>query len=401
MKTTMQQMREWRGPAILSYGFRPFFLGAGLWAGGAMALWLLMLTGRIGLPTAFDPVSWHAHEFLYGYLSAVTAGFLLTSVPNWTGRLPIIGWPLGGLFLLWLAGRVTVFLSAGLGAWPVALVDLAMPVTLLAVLTREIVAGGNWRNLPVLGLLAVMILGNATFHWEAARGLYAAQGHGLRLGLAAAIMLIAVIGGRIVPSFTRNWLVKRGSTVLPVPPMQRFDKISLLVLFTALAAWVFWTGATFTAVMLVVAGILHVIRLARWAGHLTTAEPLLLVLHIGYGFLPLGALGLGVAIFADNPLASAPALHLWMAGTIGLMTLGVMTRATLGHTGQTLTASRGTTAVYALIIVAALSRAAAALWPDASNTLHMIAGGAWIAAYGGFAALFAPLLLRARPATTR
>ena len=210
MTSTTDRMRAWTGPAILAYGFRPFFLGAAVWAALAMMLWLPMLSGGPGLPTAFDPVSWHAHAFLFGYLGAVVAGFLLTAVPNWTGRLPIVGWPLGGLAVLWLAGRAAVAVSGGLPASMVAAVDLAFPLVLASVIGREIVAGRNWRNLIVLALLAVFIAGNALFHWEAARGDLAAQGYGLRLGLGAGVMMIAVIGGRVVPSFTRNWLVKRG-----------------------------------------------------------------------------------------------------------------------------------------------------------------------------------------------
>ena len=203
MTSTAEQMRVWRGPAVLSFGFRPFFLCAGIWAAGIMALWVPMLAGALSLPTAFDPVTWHAHEFLFGYLGAVIAGFLLTAVPNWTGRLPIVGWPLGGLAALWLIGRGAVMLSAGVPPVAVALMDLALPVVLGVVILREIVAGKNWRNLIVLAMLAVFALGNALFHWEAARGDYAAQGYGLRLGLAAVVMMIAVIGGRIVGASKR------------------------------------------------------------------------------------------------------------------------------------------------------------------------------------------------------
>jgi len=204
MTSTAEQMRAWRGPAILTYGFRPFFFGAAVWAAFSMMLWVPMLTGYISLPTAFDPVSWHAHEFLYGYLGAVVAGFLFTAVPNWTGRLPIVGWPLGGLAVLWLAGRVAVTAGEGLPPLIVAVIDLAFPAAFALILLREIVAGRSWRNLIVLGMLGVFLLGNVLFHWEAARGGYAAQGYGLRLGLGAGVMMIAVIGGRIVPSFTRN-----------------------------------------------------------------------------------------------------------------------------------------------------------------------------------------------------
>ena len=394
MTSSTRQMREWAGPAILTYGFRPFFFGAGVWAALAMALWVPMLTGNLALPTAFDPVSWHAHEFLFGYLGSVIAGFLLTAVPNWTGRLPIVGWPLGGLFALWLIGRGAVMLSLHLPPLGVALADLALPVALAAVIGREIVAGKNWRNLIVLAMLGVLALGNAVFHWEAARGDYAAQGYGLRIGLGAVVMMIAVIGGRIVPSFTRNWLARRAAGRLPVPPMQRFDKVALLVLLVALLVWVGLPDHPVTGVLLLLAAGLHAVRLARWAGDRTLAEPLVLVLHLGYAFLPLGALAIGAEILAPGHLGMAAAQHLWMGGAAGLMTLAVMTRATLGHTGQTLTAGPGTVGIYAALVLAVLARLSAGIWPDQAHLLHMVAGLAWIAAFAGFALIYGRLLLR-------
>ncbi|WP_128515298.1 NnrS family protein [Tabrizicola thermarum] len=397
MTTTAERMRAWTGPAILTYGFRPFFFGASVWAALAMALWLAMLAGRVALPTAFDPVSWHAHEFLFGYLGAVVAGFLLTAVPNWTGRLPITGWRLGGLALLWLAGRLAVAVSADQPA-AAAAVDLAFPLVLAAAIGREIVAGRNWRNLIVLAMLAVFALGNGLFHWEAARGDPAAQGFGLRLGLSAGVMMIAVIGGRIVPSFTRNWLVRREPGRLPIPPMQGFDKVALLILLAALLLWValpLWTG---TGALLALSGALHAIRLARWAGHRTVAEPLVTVLHAGYAFLPLGALALAAEILGVGPFGMAAAQHLWMGGAIGLMTLAVMTRATLGHTGQDLHAGAGTVAIYLALVVAVLARAAAGIWPEAGALPYDIAGLAWTCAFGGYALVYGRLLLRLPPA---
>jgi uncharacterized protein involved in response to NO len=394
MTTTAEQMRAWTGPALLTYGFRPFFFGAAIWAALAMVLWVPMLTGQLALPTAFDPVSWHAHEFLYGYLGAVTAGFLLTAVPNWTGRLPIVGWRLGALALIWLAGRLTVAISAVLPTGLVAAVDLAFGVLFALIIGREIVAGRNWRNLIVLGMLSVFVAGNAMFHWEAASGAYAAQGAGLRMGLGAGIMMIAVIGGRIVPSFTRNWLVRRGPGRLPVPPMQAFDKVALIALLAGLLLWVVLPDHRVTGWALVLAGALHSLRLARWAGHRTMAEPLVSVLHAGYAFLPLGALALAAEILAPGIFGMAGAQHLWMAGAVGLMTLAVMTRATLGHTGQALTAGRGTIAIYAALIIAVLARVAAGLWPDLAAQLHTLAGLGWITAFGGFAVVYGLLLLR-------
>lgn len=397
MTSTAERMRAWSGPAILSYGFRPFFFGGAVWAAIAMALWVPMLSGHVILPTAFDPVSWHAHAFLFGYLGAAVAGFLLTAVPNWTGRLPIVGWRLGLLAASWLAGRVVVAVSNGLPAGLVAAVDLAFPVILALVILREIIAGRNWRNLMVMGMLVVFALANALFHWDAARGAYAAQGYGTRLGLGAGLMMIAVIGGRVVPSFTRNWLVKRGSGILPVPPMQRFDKAALLVLLAALILWVALPLDRVTGVALALAGGVHAVRLTRWAGHRTLAEPLVTVLHVGYAFLPLGALALAVEIMIPGAFGMAGAQHLWMAGAIGLMTLAVMTRATLGHSGQPLTAGPGTVAIYLALVVSVLARVAAGLWPGQAPLLHGLSGLAWIGAFGGFALVYGALLLR-RPA---
>lgn len=397
MSSTAEQMRAWTGPALLTFGFRPFFFGAAVWAVIAMAIWVPMLSGHLVLPTAFDPVSWHAHEFLYGYLSAVVAGFLLTAVPNWTGRLPIVGWPLGGLFVLWIAGRIAVATSVFLPELAVALIDLAMPLTLGAVLAREIVAGKNWRNLVVLGMLGVLTLGNSVFHWEAAHGGYAAQGYGLRIGLGAALMMIAVIGGRVVPSFTRNWLVKRPESKLPTPPMQAYDKGALVVLMAALISWVAFPEAGATAVTLSVAGLLHLIRLARWGGWQTTSEPLVLVLHAGYALLPLGALAVAAEIAMPRFTGLGAVQHLWMGGAVGLMTLAVMTRATLGHTGQALRAGWGTSGIYIAVVLAVLLRVSAGVWPEASPLLYSVSGVFWIWAFGGFVIIYARLLLFARP----
>ena len=397
MSSTAAQMRAWRGPALLTFGFRPFFLGAAVWAALIMALWVPMLSGGLTLPTAFDAVSWHAHEFLFGYLSAVIAGFLLTAVPNWTGRLPIVGWSLGGLVALWVAGRFAIGFSLLLPGLVVAIVDLAMPIALGFVLAREIVAGKNWKNLIVLGMLAVFTLANALFHWEAANGSSAGQGYGVRLGLGAGVMMIAVIGGRIVPSFTRNWLVKRSDGHLPTPPMKKLDKAALLLLLAALVLWVALPGHRVAGSALLLAGGANALRLARWAGHRTGPEPLIAVLHVAYAFVPIGALAIAAETLQPDIFGVAAAQHLWMAGAIGLMTLAVMTRATLGHTGQPLTAGIGTVGIYAAVIVAVLARVGAGVWPSEADWLHLVAGLGWITGFGGFVIVYGPLLLRLPP----
>jgi uncharacterized protein involved in response to NO len=388
--TTAKAMREWRGPVVLSYGFRPFFLLAGVWAVLAMGLWLAMLTGRDPLPTAFDPFAWHAHEFLFGYGFAVIAGFLLTAVPNWTGRLPVVGWPLAGLVALWLLGRLAVALSALLPFGVTLAADLALPLALIGFLGREIAVGRNWKNLPVLILLALLSGANGLFHLEAT-----AQGYGFRLGLAAVLMMIALIGGRIIPSFTRNWLVARSVTALPVP-FGRGDGVVLGVTGAALLGFVISPENRVTAGLCLLAGLANLWRLSRWQGPQTGAEPLLWVLHLAYGFLGLGFLSSGFA--GLNLLPTAGALHVWTAGCIGLMTLAVMSRAALGHSGRALHAGPALTAVYLALVGAVLARFLAGF--GGLGWLHL-SGTLWLCAYGGFVLIYAPILTRPRLAARK
>jgi uncharacterized protein involved in response to NO len=391
-QTSSEKLRAWQGPAIFSFGFRPFFLFGAVWVVVAMVLWLASMAGLITLPTRFDPVSWHAHEFLFGYLGAIVAGFLLTAVPNWTGRLPLVGWPLAALFALWVTGRAAVLFSAHIPVAVAIIVDLAFPIVLGAMILREIIAGKNWRNLVVLGLLSVFTLANALFHVEATLGGYAAQGMSLRLGVATSLMMISVIGGRIIPSFTRNWLARTNIAARPAPPMQRFDKLVLLASLPVLAGWVLYPAATLTSVALVAFGAAHVARLTRWQGHRTLSEPLVWVLHAAYAFIPLGAFALGFDQLLGN-LGTAGAQHLWMLGAIGAMTLAVMTRATLGHTGQTLIANRATVLIYICLFASAFTRLCAPLWLEASY----VAGVLWLVAFSGFVAAYGPSLMFAAP----
>jgi uncharacterized protein involved in response to NO len=395
MATSAERIRAYQGPALFSYGFRPFFLFAGVWAAFVMAWWLGLLTGHLPAPGSFSPVDWHAHELLFGYLPAVVAGFLLTAVPNWTGRLPIVGPPLAGLFGLWVLGRVVLVLPATLPGWLVALADLAFLAAFALAIGREIVAGRNWRNLPVLGLTLLMLTGNAAFHVEAAATGTAADGYGARLGLGAGVFLIALIGGRIVPSFTRNWLARRPAGHMPAS-VGRFDHVAMAIAGLALLVWIVAPRAGMTGWLCIAAGVAHVARLARWAGWRTGAEPLVTVLHVGYAFVPIGFLLVGLALLRPDLFPYTVALHAWLAGAIGVMTLAVMTRASLGHTGRPLAATPGIAAVYALAVIAALARLLWGVMPS-DAALHL-AALAWVLAFGGFAVIYAPLLALPRSA---
>lgn len=392
MTSTAEQVRMYRGPAILGYGFRPFFLFGAVWAAVAVALWLAMLRGVVSLPTALAPIDWHAHELIYGYVPAIVAGFLLTAVPNWTGRLPVVGTPLLLLFLSWVAGRIAVLISLWIGAPLAAAIDLLFLAALGGVIAREIIAANNLRNLKVLAVVSLLWIGNALFHLQGIADV--GEGHGTRLGIAAAVFLIQLIGGRIIPSFTRNWLARREAGHLPAP-FDRFDAVAMASSGVALASWVMSPASAFTALLALCAGMLHVARLARWAGERTLAEPLVLVLHIAYAFVPLGFLLLAMSIERPDIVAPTGALHGWTAGAIGLMTLAVMTRASLGHTGQALTATAATQAIYALALLAALARVAAA-FDLLREPMLVVSASAWVLAFGTFAASYGPLLTRRR-----
>ncbi len=390
MTSSAAQIRAFTGPALLSYGFRPFFLFGALWAALAVALWLPMLSGHITLPSAFGPIEWHVHELVYGYVPAIVAGFLLTAVPNWTGRLPVVGTRLAILFGIWVVGRLAVSVSLWIGAAFAAVIDLAFLAAVVAVAAREIVAGNNTRNLKVLAGVVLLLIGNALFHLEAVAGI--GNGEGIRLGIGAAVLLIMLIGGRIIPSFTRNWLARLGPGHLPVP-FGRFDMAVLAASGVALISWVIVPDTLVTAGLAFLAAILNTARLTRWAGERTAAEPLVLILHIAYAFIPIGFVLLALGIFQPGLVAPTGALHGWTVGAIGVMTLAVMTRASLGHTGRQLTASRPVQLIYLAAIIAALTRIAAAFDVMREPMLHLSAT-AWVAAFGGFVIVYAPLLMR-------
>lgn len=395
MTSSAQQIRSYTGPAVLSFGFRPFFLLAGLWTALAMAIGIAMLSAVIAPPTAFAVIDWHVHEQLYGYLPAVIAGFLLTAVPNWTGRLPVVGSRLLMLVVLWIIGRGAVFFSAYLGPVVTAICDLAFLLALSFVIGREVVAGRNWKNLKVLFLIGLMSLGNVLFHFEAADLGAAANGIGARLGLAVTIMLIMVVGGRIVPSFTRNWL-KRQPSSPPLPaPFGSFDMAALIVAGAALLLWVALPDRLETAWLCLLAGVFQFMRLSRWAGLHTGAERLVLILHIGYVFVPLGFVLVGATSLWPASLAPNAAVHAWTAGAVGVMTLAVMTRASLGHSGCALVATRGIEISYAFVVAAALLRIVGGL-TISPDWLIEVAGIAWVLGFSLFVFQFAPLLLKAR-----
>ena len=280
-----------------------------------------------------------------------------------------------------------------LGAWAAAAIDLAFLAVLMFVAAREVAAGKNWHNLPILLAIGTLLVANGLMHAEAL-DLGALAATGWRLAISTAIFLIALIGGRIVPSFTRNWLAKRSGGAMPVP-FGKFDQVALGATVVALAAWTAFPGTSAAAVLATIAAALNAVRLCRWRGYRTLADPLVFVLHVGYAWVPLG-LGLLALAQGTDLLPESAAVHGLTAGAIGTMTLAVMTRATRGHTGRELRADAGTTAIYVLVTISAVARVAAPAWIEAYDLLIWIAGAAWIAAFGSFLALYGPMLFRPR-----
>lgn len=379
------------GPILFSYGFRPFFLGAGIWAVVAMAVWISALTSGWAIAGDYGGAPWHAHEMLFGFPPAVLAGFLLTAVPNWTGRLPVSGPPLMLLFAIWVAGRIAMLMPELIGVPAAVGIDLLFLPALLFICAREVIAGRKWTDMKILSGLLALTIANGLFHLAVIGG----DGSGManRLAISAYVMLIIVMGGRIIPSFTRNWLKKLGNERFPVP-YNRFDLLAILTSLLALAGWVLLPEFPPVAMLAALAALLHAIRLSRWRGWETTPEQLLLILHLAYAFVPLGLAG--IALGTVGVIDQYSVLHLLSVGTIATMMIAVMSRVSRGHTGRPLTASWLASASYAAIILAAVLRPMANVMPQHHFALISAAGALWIIAFGLFCIDCGPMLVATR-----
>lgn len=383
--------KSWDGFALFRQGFRPFFLAAGLSALLLLANWVLSLLGFIDIYSGFDPVNWHAHEMIFGMASAAIAGFLLTAVPNWTGRMPLQGWPLIGLCALWIAGRIVMYSDAIASPEVTAIVDVSFLVVLLGVLLREIITGKNWRNLPITVVLGLLAAANIFSHLETLEYTNT-DGMSYRMAIAVVMALIALIGGRIIPSFTRNWLSKQHAASLP-QPFGKFDIGTLFITVCGLVSWVVTPDQAWTATALIIAGVMNGLRLIRWQGWQTFREPLVWSLHLGFLWFPVGLILIGVSFFVEEIPVSA-GLHALTAGAIGGMILAVMTRATLGHSGRGLTADKTTMVIYVLVFFAALTRVLASLAPVLFDNLLVASFAAWCGAFGLFSVHYGRMMLR-------
>lgn len=375
------------GWAPFALGFRPFFLAAGLYAVLMMALWLLVLRGSLHFG-GLSPFVWHGHEMLFGFAVAVIAGFLLTAAQNWTGIRTPSGPPLAALFVLWLAGRLS-FLVPGLPAGLVALIDLSfLPATAL-MLALPILKARQLHNYPFPIMLLALTAANALVHLEAL-GQTNTASLGLHLATYVVVTMMTLMGGRVIPSFTDNKLGSRA---------RRRKTIEILVpvaTVAALLAALIAPRSGVTALIAAIAAGVHFTRLAGWYTSKLWSVPLLWILHLGYAWIALGFALLALSA-AGIEAAAGSALHAFTAGAIGTLTLGMMARVSLGHTGRMLEPAPLMTLAFVAVNLAALIRVVLPLLFPAAHAPGMATAGlVWMVAFGLFAAFYTPMLLRPR-----
>ncbi len=396
MVSTAAQLRSYAGSAFLSFGFRPFFLFGALLASILPILTVAALSGAIPYNPTYGLIAYHGHEMVYGYLAAIVAGFMLTAVPNWTGRLPVMGWRLAALFGLWIAGRIAFLIAGYVGISIVALVDASFLIVMDVILWREVITGKNWRNIPICIVIGVFATGNLFWHFDVLSG--GGGSFSLRWGVGLIAILISLIGGRIVPSFTRNWLVKNGKAPFEAS-FGAIDKASIGALASSMIAWFVAPNHMVTSVLLLAAACIHLLRMSRWKGWLTLSEPLVAILHIGYLWLCIGLAFLGISAVNAAIIPLSTAIHALTAGAAGVMTLAVMTRATLGHTGRDLHADASTTLIYTLVNVGAALRFSATFAPGHYNDLLAASGLLWSGAFLIFALVYGRYLITPKIST--
>lgn len=381
--------------ALFAHGFRPFFLMAGLVAPIGVGAWMLALAG-IALPDGpLPPMRWHAHELLAGFVAAAMIGFLMTAIPNWTGQRGYSGAPLVALASLFLAARFAMLPGSPVPIGIAAVIALApLPGTLLLVLPALVKARTpRLFGPPMLVLLfwsgQLMMLAEEAGWWGAP-----GWATGQMLMADMALLLVVLIGGRIVPSFTLNAL-RRTPDPAEARPLPGVDRGAIVSVAAVAVVDLAMPGSPAAGVVAAVAAGLVALRLSRWHGLRTLRWPILWVLHLAYALIPVALAVKAVALLAGAPWAAAW-LHLQLAGAVSLMILAVMTRATLGHTARALVASPATAAAYGLVLAAALLRGVAGA--VAHDPLPVLAAAAlcWVVAFVLFLGVYAPMLLGPR-----
>ncbi len=379
-----------RGGPLARKGFRPFFLLAAAFAAVVVPIWLLALAGLVRTDAYFDMVGWHGHEMVFGFTAAVIAGFLLTAAGNWTSRETLTGPALLGLSAVWVVARFALIVPS-VPRLLVAIVDLAfLPAVALAI-GRPIVRAKNYRNLVMVGVVLALWVANLAMHLDVLGVWPGVRRRAVLFGVNLAVLLVVVMAGRVFPMFTKN-----ATKVTTIRSHPRVDALAIaamvaLTLLDALAP----DGIAGTVVAGVAALVL-VARAAHWGTRHVFREPLLWILHVTYAWIPAG-LALRVAARLHPAIPLSLATHALTVGGIGGVTLGMMARVALGHTGRKLEVGKPITAAFALVTLSALVRVALPLLSPAHTTrAHQLSGVLFALAFGLFLAIYTPILTRPR-----
>ena len=384
---------------VFHNGFRPFFLGGAVFAAASIALWVAVITGLLSSVALSNPLDWHAHEMVFGFFGAILGGFLLTAMPSWSNQPPITGARLRFLFLTWVAGRLFMLMflfsnpdvfALALG---IALVDLLYPVLLVIYAIGQVSKAPAIHNFPVVFMVGLLAVADLLFHLAPLIGILRSRGP--YLGLVVATILMALIGGRVIPNFTRNWLQQHKSPLVPAE-FGKFDMIAVGAALMGMVGWLVLPDYMGTGIVLAVASVLGLVRLSRWHGIHTWAQPLVLILHVGYLWLVAGLAALSVSVLMPNILPTATALHVLTTGAIGTMVLAIMTRATRGHTGRPLLADGVTVLIYVLVNLGAILRVTAPFLPLDYSLAIGLSGLVWGSAFIVFAIAYGPWLVKPR-----
>ena len=378
------------GHPLWRLGFRPFYLGAALFAALAVPLWMAQYYGWIrGAPAGLLHIgfAWHMHEMVFGMAAAVVVGFLYTAAHNWTGLWTPVRGKLAALVGLWLLGRVAMLLAPPVAA---ALVDwLFLPLAAWP-LWRVMRQSGNKRNYFLVGLLGLMAAANGVFHAVTLGWLALAPTAPIQAAILVIVIMESAIGTRVIPMFTRNGAP--GTTPLVQPAL---DRVSLGLLAAASLAWVAAAPAWLFSPLALAAAALVLLRLWRWQALRTLSVPLLWIMHLSYAWI---AVGFVLLALADWQLVSASAgFHALAVGSMAGLILGMMTRTTLGHTGRPLQAGRVERIIFVAIQVSAVCRVLSALgWDSGAGIVLLVSAACWAVAFGLYAAVYRPYLSNAR-----
>jgi uncharacterized protein involved in response to NO len=383
-----------RLPPLFGYGFRPFFLAAGLTATLLIPWWVASFALSVPLPTAWPATLWHGHEMVFGFIVAALSGFLLTAVPSWTGQRGFAGWPLVLVTTLWLLGRLLVASSIH---WPpllTAAMDVAFLPVLALLLLPPLLRAHN-RNARLLVALIALSAVNALFHWALAHGDIAAAHRALIVAIDIVLLLVTVIGGRIVPAFTASALKSQG-VVLAVKNSHGITALAIAVMVTVVVVDITLPDTRIAGACALVAAVVHAVRLAQWGGRKALRQPLVSILHVAYAWLPVGFALKALSLLAGMPFA-AFWLHALTIGAAATMIMAVITRASLGHTGRPLVADSRTVLAYTCLTAAAVVRIAGPALPAVPYVAVLgLSGLLWTAAFVIFLWVYAPILLTPR-----